>query len=79
MNDFKRFLDIALKSTYETMTALEIAERLRYCSHKQLEPLLDETDHVAAMIVRLKKRLQEGPDFKSIHESDTEYSTDFQP
>ena len=74
-NEFKRFLDIALKSTYETMTAIEISERLQYCDHKQVKPLLDEADQIAAMIAVLAKRLQERPDFRSIRESDTEYFT----
>ncbi len=28
---FNRFFDIAIRSTYETMTAIEIAVRLHYC------------------------------------------------
>ena len=54
--DFRRFLDIALKSSYETMTALEIAERLDYCTRDQLERLFDDVDHVAATIVLLTQR-----------------------
>ena len=30
--EFRRFLSYALRSTYEVMTALEIAQRLGYCS-----------------------------------------------
>jgi len=55
--EFARFLQIALKSTYETMTALEIAERLNYSNHDSISPLLDETDELAAMLVGLSKKV----------------------
>ena len=71
-NDFARFLDIALKSTYETMTALEIAERLTYCRHDQVAPWLDEADEIAAMLVGLGKKLRSTA---TARESSEEYST----
>ena len=56
--EFARFLEIALKSTYETMTALEIAERLTYCRHEQISILLEEADEIAAMLVGLAKKMR---------------------
>jgi four helix bundle protein len=70
-NEFARFLDIALKSTYETMTALEIAERLTFCRHEQVAPLLDEADEIAAMVVGLGKRMRSNT---TVRESPEEYS-----
>jgi len=55
--EFQRFLSFALRSTYEVMTALEIAERLGYCKSEELKPLLDEADEVAAMTVGLSRSL----------------------
>jgi len=55
--EFQRFLSFALRSTYEVMTALEIAERLGYCKDDELKPLLDEADEVAAMTVGLSRSL----------------------
>lgn len=72
-NEFKRFLDIALKSTYETMTALEISERLQYANQDNLKSLQAEADQIAAMIVGLTKSLRARPDFKSIRELGPEY------
>ena len=70
-NDFARFLDIALRSTYETMTALEIAERLTYCHHDQISPLLDQADEIAAMLFGLAKKIRAQ---SSVRESSEEYS-----
>lgn len=72
-NEFKRFLDIALKSTYEMMTALELSVRLNYTTHDQANPLLDEADEIAAMIVGLAKNLQKRTDFKAIRDIPAEY------
>ena len=69
--DFARFLDISLKSTYETMTALELAERLGYCRHDQIAPLLNEADEIAAMLVGLSKKIRSTA---TLHESLEEYS-----
>jgi len=74
-NEFKRFLDIAPSSTYETMTALEISERLHYGDRDQIKPLLDEADQIAAMIVGLIKSLKARPDYRTVRELDTEYFT----
>jgi four helix bundle protein len=72
-NEFKRFLDIALKSTYETMTALELSVRLKYASQDRVETLLSEADEIAAMIVGLAKSLQKRAEYKSIHDLPAEY------
>lgn len=48
---------LALRSTYEVMTALEIAQRLAYCSPEKTQELLDEADEIAAMIVELSRNL----------------------
>jgi four helix bundle protein len=53
--EFRRFLSYALRSTYEVMTALEIAQRLGYCSPEKTQELLDEADEIAAMIVGLSR------------------------
>ncbi len=71
-NDFARSLDIALKSAYETMTALELAECLTYCQHEQVAPLLDEVDEIAAMLVGLVKKLRSNSIAREVPE---EYST----
>jgi len=55
--EFRRFLSYALRSTYEVMTALEIARRLEYCSPERTQELLDESDEIAAMIVGLSRSL----------------------
>ena len=69
--EFARFLEIALKSTYETMTALEIAERLAYCHHEQISVLLNQSDEIAAMLVGLAKKMRAD---KTLHESFEDYS-----
>jgi four helix bundle protein len=55
--EFRRFLSYALRSTYEVMTALEIAQRLEYCSLEKTQALLDEADEIAAMTVGLSRSL----------------------
>jgi four helix bundle protein len=55
--EFCRFLQIALRSTYEVMTALDIAKGLNYMSDEQASTLVTEADRIAAMIVGLMKSL----------------------
>jgi four helix bundle protein len=55
--EFRRFLSYALRSTYEVMTALEIGQRLGYCSLEKTQVLLNEADEIAAMIVGLSRSL----------------------
>lgn len=55
--EFKRFLEIALRSSYEVMSCLEIALRLGYCKKEDYENLIAESDEIAAMIVGFSKQL----------------------
>ena len=55
--EFRRFLSFALRSTYEVMTAMEIAERLTYCSPEKAQALQREADEIAAMVVGLSRSL----------------------
>ena len=55
--EFQRFLNYALRSTYEVMSALEIAQQLGYCMNDKQELLVDEADEIAAMIVGLSRKL----------------------
>jgi four helix bundle protein len=55
--EFCRFLGYARRSTYEVMSALEIANRLGYCVNAKHESLQDEADEIAAMLVGLSRRL----------------------
>lgn len=55
--EFKRFLEIALRSDYEVMTCLEIALKLNYCGGKDFERLIMEADEIAAMISGFSKSL----------------------
>ena len=55
--EFKRFLEIALRSSYEVMTCLEIALLIGYCSPEEHARLLEEADEIAAMITGFAKNL----------------------
>ena len=55
--EFKRFLEIALRSDYEVMTCLEIAFKLDYCNKDDHNRLLTEADEIAAMITGFSKNL----------------------
>lgn len=55
--EFKRFLEISLRSSYEVMTCLEIALRLNYCKKEDYRKLIAEADEIAAMIVGFSKQL----------------------
>lgn len=55
--EFRRFLEIALRSDYEVMTCLEIALRLNYCEGKDYDRLMIEADEIAAMISGFSKTL----------------------
>lgn len=55
--EFKRFLEIALRSDYEVMTCLEIALRLNYCDKENFARLIAEADEIAAMISGFSKSL----------------------
>jgi len=55
--EFKRFLEMSLRSNYEVMTCLEIALRLDYCKKEDFKRLITEADEIAAMIVGFSKQL----------------------
>jgi len=55
--EFKRFLEIALRSTYEVMSCLEIALKLNYLKEKNHRILIADADEIAAMIVGFSKQL----------------------
>jgi four helix bundle protein len=55
--EFQRFLGYALRSTYEVMTALEVAQRLGYGTPEGIQSLLADADEVAAMVVGLSRSL----------------------
>jgi four helix bundle protein len=76
-NEFARFLTIALRSTYETMTALELSERLSYTDQADIQRLLVELDTIAAMLTGLIKHLRADSNShpKRIREPVIEYDT----
>ncbi|TRZ96006.1 four helix bundle protein [bacterium] len=55
--EFKRFLRIALRSSYEVVCALEIAKRLNYLKQDTFDNLTKQCDELSAMIYGLMKRL----------------------
>jgi four helix bundle protein len=57
-NEFVRFLEIARRSVYEVITALEVANRLKYATQSEIEKLVKEADEIAAMLTGLMKSLK---------------------
>ncbi len=55
--EFARFLDIALRSSYETVTALQIAARLEYCKEDSAERLVADSEEIARMTTGLIRKL----------------------
>ena len=55
--EFCRFLQYGLRSTYETMTAIDIARGLNFLSDERADSLLAEADKIAAMTVGLMKSM----------------------
>lgn len=55
--EFRRFLKIALRSTYEVMAALEIASNLKLAKKDIIEARLQEADELSAMISGLIRKL----------------------
>ncbi|MEW5717545.1 MAG: four helix bundle protein [Chloroflexota bacterium] len=55
--EFIRFLEMARRSVYEVITALEIALRLKYCKQLQVSRLTDAANEIAAMLTGLINRL----------------------
>ena len=57
-NEFNRFLNMSLRSSYEVMCGIEIARRLKYCSDGEKNNLVLKCDELSAMISGLKKKLK---------------------
>ena len=55
--EFKRFLEIALRSDYEVMTCLENALLIGYCNQEDHARLIIEADEIAAMITGFARNL----------------------
>jgi four helix bundle protein len=55
--EFARFLDISLRSTYETVTALQISARLKYCKQEVANQLIADSEEIARMITGLIRKL----------------------
>lgn len=55
--EFKRFLNIALRSAYEAICAVEIARRLGFCSTQEANTLKSGCNEISAMLTGLKKYL----------------------
>lgn len=53
--EFCRFLEMALRSGYEVMTAIDIARGLDFLPNDRADALLKEADEIAPMIVGLMK------------------------
>ena len=56
--EFKRFLNISIRSSYESVCAIEISSRLQYMTPQKKEELLADLDEISAMLVGLSKRLR---------------------
>ena len=57
-NEFNRFLNIALRSSYEVVCGLEIAKRLKFVSEEEFKLLINDCDELSAMIFGLQKKLK---------------------
>ena len=55
--EFCRFLQMSLRSTYEVMTAIDIARGLNFLPDDRANRLISEADEIAAMLVGLMKSL----------------------
>ena len=55
--EFCRYLEMALRSDYEVMTAIDIARGLEFLPDERADALLKDADEIAAMIVGLMKSL----------------------
>jgi four helix bundle protein len=56
--EFKRFLNIALRSSYEVICALEVAKRLKYLNEPDFDRLVNQCDEISAMLFGLIKKLK---------------------
>jgi four helix bundle protein len=55
--EFARFLDISLRSTYETVTAIQISARLKYCKQEVANQLVADAEEIARMTTGLIRKL----------------------
>lgn len=56
-NEFRRFLSMSLRSSYEIMCGLEIAKKLGYGTNADTDCLMSKCEEISAMVSGLKKRL----------------------
>jgi four helix bundle protein len=56
--EFKRFLQMAMRSAYEVMCGTEVATKLRYLPDEKAEPLLDDLEQLSAMLHVFIKKLR---------------------
>lgn len=56
-NEFNRFLNMSLRSSYEVMCGIEIVKKLGYVSGGEADDLSKKCDEISAMIGGLKKKL----------------------
>ncbi|MBI5030459.1 MAG: four helix bundle protein [Chloroflexi bacterium] len=61
--EFARFLDIALGSTYESIVALSIAQRLGYCNLEESNGLVEQAEEIARMLTGLIKHYAPNRDY----------------
>jgi len=54
--EFARFLDISLRSTYETVTAIQISTRLKYCKQDTANQLISDAEEIARMLTGLIRK-----------------------
>jgi four helix bundle protein len=59
--EFCRFLEIAMRSGYEVLTAVEIARRLGYFKDEQAKGLSKEAHEIAGMLIGLIRKLRGEP------------------
>lgn len=57
-NEFNRFLNMSLRSSYEVMCGIEIANRLSYCNETEINSLIRKCDEISAMVAGLQKSLK---------------------
>ena len=55
--EFTRFLDISLRSTYETVTGLQIAGRLKFCKQNIADQHVMDAEEIARMTTGLIRKL----------------------
>lgn len=54
---FKNFLEIALKSTYEVKTTLQICQRLKYGVNEFANDLIQKSEDISRMLIGLMQSL----------------------